>query len=404
MINLRAVHLLKPIWRRKFKNSLLSLEILLAFFVVFALALLAARYHQLYYLPIGFEYQHMWSVELQTSASSGSKIDAVAYDNFKRNVGAMPEVEGLGFVLYSPYRWSTWTTTYHLPDGAKHFSANQFEMDDDAAKALNMGYLEGRGFSEADEGAPHTAILVNKIFATKMFGRQSPIGKIVQDNKPGSPDARSYKVVGLVEEFRNRGEFMMPVPYLIKRFSPLSNKHRLGAMVVKVKPNTSRLFEAKLTQQLKLIRSDWGYRVAPLVELRKSMFATDTIPLIILSVIAAFLMVMVGFGLFGVLWQNTTQRIPEIGLRRAVGATTADIYKQIILEQLLLCSMAIAVGLLLLVQIPITGVFGESVNWTVFGIATVVSIFMIFSLSVICSLYPAWRASRLSPTEALRYE
>jgi putative ABC transport system permease protein len=53
-------------------------------------------------------------------------------------------------------------------------------------------------------------------------------------------------------------------------------------------------------------------------------------------VIAAFLLVMVAFGLFGVLWQNTTQRIPEIGLRRALGADAGSIYRQIIAEQMLL--------------------------------------------------------------------
>ncbi len=47
-------HLLKPIWKRKFKNILLSLEILLAFFVVFGLALMSMRYLQLYHLSIGF--------------------------------------------------------------------------------------------------------------------------------------------------------------------------------------------------------------------------------------------------------------------------------------------------------------------------------------------------------------
>lgn len=394
----------KALWKRKFKNGLLSLEILLAFFVVFALALLAARYYQLFYLPTGFEHKSVWSVEMQASGNEGVKMDAVAYDNFKRSLAALPEVERVGFALFSPYRWSRWITTYHLPDAAKSVNTNQFELDDDAAKALNMGYLEGRGFSELDEGAAHTAILVNKKFAQEMFGSQSAIGKIVQDKKPGDADAGSYKVVGVVEDFRNRGEFMMPVPYLIKRFSPISNKNSLHVILLKVKPETSRIFEAKLMQQLKLVRSDWGYKVAPLTELRKSMFATDTIPLVILAVIAAFLLLMVGFGLFGVLWQNTTQRIPEIGLRRAVGANTADIYKQIIVEQLLLCSFAMVVGLALLVQLPITGVLGESVNWTIFGVATLASTGAIYLMSILCSLYPAWRAGRMSPTQALRFE
>ena len=63
-------------------------------------------------------------------------------------------------------------------------------------------------------------------------------------------------------------------------------------------------------------------------------------PLIVMAVIAAFMLAMVGFGLFGVLWQNTTQRIPEIGLRRAIGASSAHIYRQIIGEQMLLSSVA----------------------------------------------------------------
>jgi putative ABC transport system permease protein len=113
---------------------------------------------------------------------------------------------------------------------------------------------------------------------------------------------------------------------------------------------------------------------------------------------------MVAFGLFGTLWQNTTQRIPEIGLRRAVGARVGDIYGQIVAEQLLLSSFAIVVGLALLVQLPLTGVLGETLNWAVFMAAAGLSMFVIYLISLLCSLYPGWRASRLSPTEALHYE
>ncbi|MDB5952392.1 MAG: transporter permease, partial [Massilia sp.] len=124
----------------------------------------------------------------------------------------------------------------------------------------------------------------------------------------------------------------------------------------------------------------------------------------ILSIIAGFMLVMVAFGLFGVLWQNTTRRIPEIGLRRAVGASSAQIYGQIIGEQLLLSSVAMAVALALLVQLPVTGALGERLNWTVFGAAAALSMGVIYLTSLLCSLYPGWRASRLSPTEALHYE
>jgi putative ABC transport system permease protein len=123
-----------------------------------------------------------------------------------------------------------------------------------------------------------------------------------------------------------------------------------------------------------------------------------------MTVIAVFMLVMVAFGLFGVLWQNTTRRIPEIGLRRAIGARAGDIYRQIIAEQLLVCSVAMGVGLVLLVQLPLTGAFADTLNWPVFAGAAALSMFVIYLLSFICSLYPGWRASRLEPAAALHYE
>jgi putative ABC transport system permease protein len=61
-------------------------------------------------------------------------------------------------------------------------------------------------------------------------------------------------------------------------------------------------------------------------------------------------------------------------------------------------------GLVLLVQLPLTGALDETLNWTVFLSAAGLSMFVIYLLSLLCSLYPGWRASRLSPTEALHYE
>ena len=57
-------HLLKPMWRRKGRNMMLSLEIALAFAVVFAISAAGLRYWQLYHQPVGFEWQNVWSVEL----------------------------------------------------------------------------------------------------------------------------------------------------------------------------------------------------------------------------------------------------------------------------------------------------------------------------------------------------
>ena len=61
-------------------------------------------------------------------------------------------------------------------------------------------------------------------------------------------------------------------------------------------------------------------------------------------------------------------------------------------------------ALALLVQLPLTGALGASLNWSVFAVAAALSMAVIYLISLLCALYPGWRASRLSPTEALHYE
>jgi putative ABC transport system permease protein len=87
-----------------------------------------------------------------------------------------------------------------------------------------------------------------------------------------------------------------------------------------------------------------------------------------------------------------------------MGATAAGIARQVVTEQLLLSSVAIAAGLALLVQLPLTGALGEALNWQVFAGAAALSMAIIYLLSLLCAVYPGWRASRLDPAAALHHE
>lgn len=400
-------HLLKPIWRRKGRNMMLSLEILLAFVVVFVIAAAGVRYYQLYHLPTGFAYTSVWSVQME-QPDHKLKNDMLLYDKLKRGLQALPEVEQVAFANMPLYENSTWRTGYYLPDSGVSISSDLMLVSDDFFDTVDMSLVQGRWFSAADEGATDRPVVVNLRFAQEMFPGQNPIGKMIGNDqageKAGTIVRKMNKIVGVIEDFRSHGEFMIPTNVVFIRFSPQSSPDGVRTVLLKVKPGTARSFETKLSEQLKLVRNDWSYRISPMSDMRQTMLRESIAPLIVLSVIAAFLLFMVAFGLFGVLWQHTTQRIPEIGLRRAIGATAGNIYRQIIVEQLLLTSLAMSVGLILLVQLPITGVLGENLSWSLFLVAAIISISIMALVSVLCALYPAWRASRLTPTEALHYE
>ncbi|WP_028102890.1 ABC transporter permease [Pseudoduganella violaceinigra] len=397
-------HLLKLTWKRKGRYLMLSVEILLAFMLVFAVIATSTRYWQVQRMTLGFQYDNVWAVEMLPPEGRDAQLNGPAQARMLQSLHALPQVEQAAVAPFPLFQNSSMRTSFALPGEKRFIQSDWLEVSDQFWPTLGMTLVAGRWPSEQDEGAKVIPAVLNQRMVNELFGGKAPLGQeiIVEDSNPKEPER--YRVVGVIEDFRNRGDFMAPRNFVISRHSLVSGERPLLTILVRTAAGTPRAFEADLQRQLKLVRNDWDYRIAPLAELRSSQLAETLIPLKILAVIAGFLLLMVCFGLFGVLWQNTTRRIPEIGLRRALGATAGSIYQQIVAEQMLLSTLAMLGGLALLVQLPLTGVLGESLNWRVFGGATVLSMGVIYLISLLCALYPGWRASRLHPAAALHHE
>ncbi|KQQ96790.1 ABC transporter permease [Massilia sp. Leaf139] len=396
-------HLLKLTWKRKSRNLMLSLEILLAFAIVFAVAAFGLRYAQLYRMPLGFDGTDVWSVTVLAGDNGKNAFDEAVYDSLRRGLAELPEVRVVGFASFEPYAMSTISSDLRRDGASPQVHTELLDADDRLAEVLGLTLVEGRWFSPLDNGSAHRPTVINRRMAEAMFPGEHAVGKQFIDGE-GPKTVETYRVVGVVDEYRAKGELAAPVNFAFTRLQPGKHDRDARTIVLKVNPGTTRAFERRLNARLKLIRNDWSFQIAPLSSARSLALKTRTVPLIVVGVIAGFMLLMVAFGLFGALWQNTTQRIPEIGLRRAIGASAADIYRQIVAEQFMLSSIAIVLGLALLVQLPLTGALGESLNWTVFAGAAALSMAVIYLLSLLCAVYPGWRASRLSPTEALHYE
>jgi putative ABC transport system permease protein len=396
-------HLMKLTWKRKHRNLMLSLEIMLAFVIVFAVTACGARYWQLYQLPVGFQYQDVWSVTLIPPDDNDIPQAGDLEVQLLQAVRALPQVRQAAFSTFPPYRSATMTGNYQLPDGSNKLNASVLDVSDDCYALLGMQLVEGRWPAAQDEGAANQAVVLNRRMAQALFPGRSPLGQVFHADS-SDPKELPLRVVGVIDDFRSHGEFMAPRHFMMGRHSLVSARRIERTILLKMAPDTPRMLETSLLTQLKQVRNDWGFRVEPLASMRHDMLRNDLMPLMILAVIGVFLLAMVFFGLFGVLWQNTTRRVPEIGLRRALGAGAGDIYRQIITEQLLLSTLAMLAALVLLMQLPLTGALGESLNWSVFLGAAALSMAVIYLLSLACSLYPGWRASRLHPAAALHYE
>ena len=262
-------HLLKLIWKRKSRNMMLSLEILLAFLVVFAIAAFGLRYWQLYQLPTGHGWRNQWSVAIRPAQDIAN--DAATYDRLKRALLDLPEVESVAFSKFGTYEMSRVTDEYMLPDGSQKLTIDGLNVSDDYFKTMDMTPASGHWFSQADDGGDVTPVVINRRLADKFFPGKEAVGQLYITQTRGKSTPERFRVAAVVEQFRSHGEFMDPVYFMLPRYVPGVGKEAAYAIMLKLKPGTPRAFEARLNAKLKQVHSDWNYVITPQTDARASM-------------------------------------------------------------------------------------------------------------------------------------
>ena len=147
---------------------------------------------------------------------------------------------------------------------------------------------------------------------------------------------------------------------------------------------------------------DWNIR--DMTELTRTMSATANTIGYLLMAVAAISLVVGGVGIMNIMLVSVTERTREIGLRMAVGARSYHILRQFLVEAVVLCLVGGAIGILL--GRVASMVVRNYMHWATRPSILVITISVAVSAAVgiIFGFYPAWKASRLDPIEALRYE
>jgi putative ABC transport system permease protein len=382
-------HFFKLIWNKKRSNALLIVEILVAFLVLFGVMSLMAYNYQNYSRPLGFKYEQVWCINIgwnQDTAQIGEKLKSIY-----QRIRSYPEVE-----IASRTNGNTPFANNQSNRNVKYNKVNIqgdiFGTDEHYAKALGIEIAEGRWYTRADKGAKHTPAVINQIAKEKMFGKENPLGKIIQLEG----DER-WKIVGIVENFKQRGNYQANTP----AFFNLSDWD-MGSVLVKVKPGVDANFEAKLMREIGAMQPEWVFELSYLKTLRKSMNQQTSIPSLIFSIVCGFFLLNVALGLFGVLTLNIAKRKDEIGLRRALGAPAPAITVHFVGEMLVIATLAVLIGLILAVQFPLLNVFDLEASVYVAGM--LLATLTIYLLVTLCALYPSIQAARIQPATALHEE
>jgi len=311
--------------------------------------------------------------------------------------GAAPTLRGNGQVVFGNANWSTvfYGTT------ADYLEVREWPV------------AEGRGFETSDMNSAAKVVLLGQTVAKNLFGEASPLDQVVRIRKVpltvvGLLDRKGQNMMGQDQD----DVVLMPITTARKRVlgAALAKSRSVGSIMVKVRQDADMgEAEAKMRDLLRQRHrlqpgQDDDFFVRNLSEILQAQEASSKVLSLLLAAVASVSLLVGGIGIMNIMLVSVTERTREIGLRMAVGARGHDILTQFLVEAVTLSLIGGLIG----IGIGVGGSFlvGELAGWRTelsvpaillaVGFAAVVGIFF--------GYYPARKASRLLPIEALRYE
>lgn len=382
-------------WNRKGKNFLLLVEIFFSFLVLFATLTLVINQLRNYYTPVGFDYQDIYVVDIGTHGDDGETARGKMFQ-IKNYIRKMPEIATHSLSSgNTPFSFQTHTNTLNFE--GRSFSLNTYTVEPAYFETLDLELVAGRWLQKGDVGEVPPAV-INETAARELFGDQDPIGKTLRElNEPVN------KIVGVIKYFRQDGEYDEPKGAIFKLYNKDDpNAFLPTTLLLEAKAGADSGWQHRFLNGAINIAGNWSFEEEAMTERRATKARINLVPILVLSIICAFLVFNVALGLYGVLWYSISRRYSEIGLRRAIGATKSSVRSQMVGELMVLATFGIVLGLLLAVQFPLLGVF--NVEAYIYLLAMLASLFFIYLLVALCAWYPSRQASLLEPASALHYE
>lgn len=405
-------HLLKIVWNRRRTNGLILMELLVSFLGLCAVLTPVCDSLINWNKPLGFDYENVWQLDLSApSVRFGEAPSDDVWETLEQLrilLRDLEQVEAYSpLTVNVPFTTSLYASIAYYDGRPEHivYAPVLPEM----MEVLRLELVAGRWLEPGDEALNWTPVVITSEFARAAFGSEDPIGQPLQFREANgeieerSEEAEQRRVVGIVSAYRNRGElqrgsFTMFFPAPWGPGNEFAYDHLL-----RVRPGVPVEFEEELLLAVHGIAPEWSANITPLSRARRALLRDSLLPMLIMGIVAVFFIVMVGLGLVGVLWQGVTRRTEELGIRRAMGATGRQVRGQILGELLTLTSIAVAIGLLLYLQLPLLAI-NPGTPLHVYLLALTLALAVIFSFVTICGLYPSWLATKVRPAEALQHE
>jgi predicted permease len=388
----------------RLRQGFVVLQVALAVMLVVGAGLMIRSMRELATVQPGFEYDDVLTLRL---FPVGSRYDtAVEYrrfylDLFER-LEAIPGVEAVGAVQHLPLSGTAWGTPVEIegrpvPDGQSRPIVGWRIVTGRYFESMGIRVLEGRTFARTDESSSTPVAVVNRTFAQRFWREESALGRRF---KHGRTSDTWVTVVGVVDDVLHFELGEDPIPELYRP----QLQSTMPAMMLAVHTSGS---PERLARQVQSVV--WAFdpnvpisEVVPMAELVSGSYGDSRLVMTLLTVFAAVALSLGAVGVYGVTSYAVSQRINEIGLRMALGASDRRVRGEVLRLGVTNALVGTALGL--------AGALGLArfLKGFVFGVsatdpATFVAVAACIAFVALAASYvPARRATKIDPAAALR--
>ncbi len=271
----------------------------------------------------------------------------------------------------------------------------------------------GRFYSEDDEATRAKVVVIGVTVLKKLFGEnadnsyKNPIGEFIKLNRI------RFQIVGVLPEkgatsWRDEDDvIMIPLSTAMKR---VLGKEYVNNIDIEVDNPVAmgQVQDATIALMMQRHRVDPKktdtFEIRNLAEIQETLSATSKTMSLLLAIIAGISLLVGGIGIMNIMLVSVTERTREIGLRKAIGARPQDILLQFLIESVVISVMGGILGIAL--GCGITLLLSQVAGWAVSisSSALVLSFFFSAAIGIGFGLWPAQKAAKLNPIDALRYE
>jgi len=390
----------------RLRQALVSAQLALSLLLVVGAGLFSSSAANLLNAHLGFRTSQLLSFSINATLDRPEAAAAAAfYHDLSLRLSSMPNVVGVAAADGGPFSGSNSISNITV----EGYRAGQDEETDTHRIAVSPGYFAalsiplraGREFNARDDATAPKAVVVNETFVKRYLGNANPIGRRLQFGA-STPPKLDREIVGVVAD--SRDDVRDPGRETI--YSPYAQWDHPTRMVfyVRTAGDPGRTMAA-LRQAVREADPNLPAVKIKTVELRiRESLYTERLIAILSAAFGILATLLAAIGLYGVMAYSVARRTGEIGVRMALGALPVDVLRLVLFGAVRLAAIGIGIGLAAALAA------GRLIESQLFGIRAADPVIyagaalLLALVALIAAGVPAWRAARIDPVVALKYE